>query len=274
MAVKNNTILLNNQAFLRLHLAHAAIGCWPCNNKAAKPVNIFFTILSIGNDRDSFIRDLTDNVLLPIKENCSYFLPCNRMYHWNLSPEVRFVSIHFNMEFFYGFDIFQNYPQSLMWENSRWQDELMPLIDHPDIMLSLFKINRIIYDLADELYRRNPLFSAPDTIHWSAYEKVINYVRKYGDASTRVEDLADIMKLRSNVFSRNFTRDLGVTPKEFLVNALLRKAIDMLRLPNSTIRQVAEKLKFSSEYYFSYFFKKNTGQSPSDFKRQNCFAGN
>ncbi|MBE6367216.1 MAG: helix-turn-helix transcriptional regulator [Lentisphaerae bacterium] len=274
MSVKNNTILINNQAFLRLHLLHAAVGSWPCNHKAAKPVNIFFTILSVGSDQDSFIRDMTDNALLPIKENSSYFLPCNRMYHWKLSPEIRFYSIHFNMEFFYGFDIFRNYPKSLMWEKTPYLEELNQLAAQQSAMLSLCKLNHIIYDLVGELCTRNPLFSTPDAVHWKAYESVIYHVRKYGDASTRVEDLADIMKIRSNVFSRNFTRDLGITPKQFLTNSLLSKAMDMLRLPNTSIRQVAEKLNFSSEYYFSYFFKKNTGQSPSDFQRQSTFDGN
>ena len=111
-------------------------------------------------------------------------------------------------------------------------------------------------------------------MQWERYKAVIEYVRKHGDGTTRVENLAEIMNVRSNVFSRNFTRDLGVTPKDFLVNALLRKASDLLRKPNCSVKQVAQILNFSSEYYFSTFFKKHTGQSPRDFKQQSVLNNN
>ncbi len=274
MAVVNNKLLLNRHAFLRLHLHHAAMGSWPCNNKAAKPSNIFFTILECNSDDNCFIRDTVSGKILPIRENSSYFLPCNRMLHWMLSPAIKFVSIHFNMEFFYGFDIFQNYPECIQWENSRWKDGLQRIICSQHIQPSIFGLNSIIYDLAAELWQLNPVLAEPDMMQWERYKTVIEYVRKHGDGTTRVENLADLMNVRCNVFSRNFTRDLGVTPKDFLVNALLRKASDLLRMPNCNVKQVAQMLKFSSEYYFSTFFKKYTGQSPRDFKQQSTLNSN
>ena len=274
MAVYNNKSLLNRHAFLRLHLHHAATGSWPCNHKTSKPVNIFFTVIDCNGDENSFIRDTVCDKVLPIRPNCSYFLPCNRMLHWKLSPEVRFVSIHFNMEFFYGFDIFQNYPECVFFEDSRWVEQLQLLGQEQPLLTQIFHVNTVLYELADELYSKHPVLAEPDMIHWERYKTVIEFVRSQGNAGTRVEDLADIMKVRSNVFSRNFTRDLGITPKDFLVNALLRKASDLLVLPGNSVKDVAQILDFSSEYYFSTFFKKHTGQSPRDFKKQSILTGN
>ena len=274
MAVYNNKSLLNRHAFLRLHLHHAATGVWPCNHKTSKPSNILFTVIDCSDDENSFIRDTVCDKVLPIRKNSSYFLPCNRMLHWKLSPEVKFISIHFNLEFFYGFDIFQNYPECIAFEDSRWVEPLQLLGQEKPLLTQICNVNTVLYELAEELYRLHPMLSEPDMIHWERYKMVIEYVRTQGNAGTRVEDLADIMKVRSNVFSRNFTRDLGITPKDFLVNALLRKASDLLALPGNSVKTVAQTLNFSSEYYFSTFFKKHTGQSPRDFKQQNILTSN
>ena len=268
MEVFNNKSLLNKHAFLRLHLHHAAIGSWPCNNKAQKPVNILFTVVECDENDNSFILDIASNKVLQLKKNCSYFLSCNRLLHWKLSSQLKFISIHFNMEFFYGFDIFQNYPECIVLENPCFLENLFILNQTQVELPVICKINTIIYQLTDELWQKHPINSNIDINNWNNYKNVIEYVQKQGNATTKVTHLAKIMNMRSDVFSRKFTNDLGITPKDFIINALLRKASDLLSNPENNVKIVAQKLNFNSEYYFSTFFKKQTGQSPREYKQQ------
>jgi AraC-like DNA-binding protein len=69
------------------------------------------------------------------------------------------------------------------------------------------------------------------------------------------------------VFSRTFTRDMEITPKDFLTRSLMRKASRRLLDPACAIGEVAASLHFSSPYYFSRFFRKHSGQSPTVFRR-------
>lgn len=269
MPVENKNSLLYQHTFLNLHLQHIAIGSWPCCNIAAKPTNIFFTVFDIGNDHSSFIRSVDTDNTMPIRQGVSYFIPFNHLSHWNLSPEIKFVSIHFNMELFYGIDIFQHYPECVMWEAEDLVRELPLLLQNGEKLVDIFRINEIIYAVCRQLSARHELSSHIDIVTLQRYYPVLKFVKEHGDASTRVEDLADIMKMRSNVFSRSFTRDLGITPKIFLVNTLMRKASDLLRRPGYGVRQASEELKFSSEYYFSAFFKKNNGMPPKSFQQRN-----
>ena len=39
-----------------------------------------------------------------------------------------------------------------------------------------------------------------------------------------------------------------------------------------SIREIAEHFRFSSEYYFSNFFKRHTGTTPSAFRKANLHA--
>ena len=58
----------------------------------------------------------------------------------------------------------------------------------------------------------------------------------------------------------------GETLKQFLQRTRLEQARLKLCDPRLTIKDVARELDFSSEHYFSHFFRNATGMSPSQFK--------
>lgn len=55
-------------------------------------------------------------------------------------------------------------------------------------------------------------------------------------ASLTVNELAEFAGLRREVFSRNFTHALGMTPKEYLVRHLMSKASSLLLNPNMSFQ--------------------------------------
>ena len=66
---------------------------------------------------------------------------------------------------------------------------------------------------------------------------------------------------------RIFKRAYGVTPYAYLLEKKLDLAGQLLRDTNLSVREIAEKLSFADEYYFSNVFKKKTGVSPSVYRR-------
>ena len=95
-------------------------------------------------------------------------------------------------------------------------------------------------------------------------------IQQSGNAAVTVEMLADMSGQRKDVFSRNFTKDMGITPKDFISAALDQKsggnAFGPGHLGNSSC---PARLIFSSEYYFSHFFKQHIGMSPKIFQQHN-----
>ncbi len=93
--------------------------------------------------------------------------------------------------------------------------------------------------------------------------------RIYEDPSAayRVDKLARAVGLSPDHFSRMFRRLRGVTPREFILQARIESAQDLLRSSNHSIGRIAEILGYSDVYFFSRQFKEKVGVSPSTFRK-------
>jgi len=268
MTVYRKNTLLRHHAFTSLRLAHVAfVDSYKCHSRANQmSVNRLLFICGGDTSVESSIKDLNTGRVFPMKPGSLYFIPCNHIVDIHIEPKLTFVSWQFNLDLFYGFDVFDNYRCCEMIEDSSLVAEARQLIEKEDQLAALYRINELIYHFCTIWISNQTMDTQKTIVKLSKYEKVLKFIQESGDAMTTVEMLADINDMRQDVFSRTFTRDLGVSPKEFLIRNLIQKSSKMLLIPGSAVHQVAKQLNFSSEYYFSAFFKKHTGQPPTKFK--------
>jgi AraC-like DNA-binding protein len=85
-------------------------------------------------------------------------------------------------------------------------------------------------------------------------------VRKYCDA----------MALRSIELVESCKKVLGCTPSEMISDRLLLEAKRQLTYSNTSSAAIAYDLGFNDAAYFSRFFKRRTGLSPSEFRRSHA----
>ncbi len=83
-------------------------------------------------------------------------------------------------------------------------------------------------------------------------------------------DLAAMGKIlhRSEVQTiRVFRRDFGETPYQYLLKRKLAAAQELLCSTRRTIKQIADDLHFSNEYYFAGLFKRKVGYAPGQYRK-------
>ena len=93
-------------------------------------------------------------------------------------------------------------------------------------------------------------------------------VRRLGDPDLSVKALAEAAHVSESYLRRLFIRELGVSPKGYILRLRLSYARSLLQTGNYTVRQVAEMAGFSDAKNFATAYKKQFSLPPTaDIKR-------
>ena len=79
--------------------------------------------------------------------------------------------------------------------------------------------------------------------------------------------IAEKCELSYVQFIRRFKLSTGMTPSKYIILLRIQKAKAMLSNTDLPIRDIASACGFEDEYYFSNFFKKQIGISPTAFRK-------
>lgn len=90
-----------------------------------------------------------------------------------------------------------------------------------------------------------------------------------GNTDYTIDQLAsDVALSRSNLYRRTQSM-LGITPNDFLRNVRLKHAAHLLSKTDMPINQIALSVGFQSPRYFSQYFNKMFGVTPSEYREPN-----
>lgn len=96
----------------------------------------------------------------------------------------------------------------------------------------------------------------------------MDYARKHYSESILVADIAEVVCVTPNYFSKIFKEETGENFTEWFNKYRIEMAKKiMITQPVSKIYQIAEEVGFSDYKYFTYIFKKYTGYTPNTYKQ-------
>ena len=84
-----------------------------------------------------------------------------------------------------------------------------------------------------------------------------------------VEEMAAIAGMGTTLFNEKVKNYTGFTPLNYLINIRISEAIKLLKRQDISITDIALDTGFYSSQHFSTTFKKLTGYTPSEFRKNN-----
>lgn len=96
----------------------------------------------------------------------------------------------------------------------------------------------------------------------------IGYLLEHMTEGINCQQLAQLCSLSTAQFYNLFHQEYQATPLEYRNSLLMRRATLLLRDETFPVAEIAETLGFESVSYFSRFFKKHKGISPSEYRKQ------
>ncbi|MCR4561693.1 MAG: AraC family transcriptional regulator [Bacilli bacterium] len=129
----------------------------------------------------------------------------------------------------------------------------------------------ICYDVASNIFNILFLLAKKDALEASQkISKLASSVKELLDKNifsnaTLDEILGDVYYSKKQV-TREFKKCFNDTPYNYLINLKIDMAKRLLRTSDLSVKEIALKLGFENQHYFSNAFKKKAGKSPSQYR--------
>ena len=103
--------------------------------------------------------------------------------------------------------------------------------------------------------------------------QIKNYLDANYSENITLDTLASITHMNKYYMAHAFTKYIGVSPINYLLQKRIQEGKSLLESTSYSIAQISTTLGFSSQSYFSQTFKKATGKTPiqhrNEFRREN-----
>ncbi|ANW95896.1 AraC family transcriptional regulator [Wenyingzhuangia fucanilytica] len=98
--------------------------------------------------------------------------------------------------------------------------------------------------------------------------RIANYIEINLATEITVKDLADVCHLNVDYFSRLFKQTYHIRPNEYIQKKRVERAQLLLIASSDSLKEIADKVGFTSVTYFSRVFKKHTKKSPLQYRKE------
>ena len=127
------------------------------------------------------------------------------------------------------------------------------------------KIEQIILLLFEDIQRKEMDANSDFMQH------LIDDIHKNPTANWNIEDMVKNSGLCKTTFIKLFREITNTTVLQYIICLKIEYAKDYIMNENKSIQEIALLCGFNDPYYFSRCFKKQTGVSPSEFRKLTSF---
>lgn len=98
--------------------------------------------------------------------------------------------------------------------------------------------------------------------------KIETYIINHITEDISLDVLAELVYFNPSYLSRFYKMNTGKNISQFIAEAKILKAKELLRNSNEKIEDISEMLGFKSSGYFTVFLKKHIGMTPTEYRNQ------
>lgn len=149
---------------------------------------------------------------------------------------------------------------------SRMQTELVRLVRRRPTGWE-WQVHLRITEMLGQLLVSRGLLASPHTELSAPVVRVINAISTNPLRDWKAKELASIGKVSYSGLRALFREAGQGTIHQHIQKARLDQARLLLADKRLSVKDVAAQLSFSSEFYFSHFFRRHTGMSPTEFRQ-------
>ena len=121
--------------------------------------------------------------------------------------------------------------------------------------------------LQNVLDNTEPLMYGNDAA--SIARMAIGYIDTHINSISSLEEVSKVMGFSLRHLNRIFMEEVGISVNDFFVRIKIQEAKRLLQYSDLNIAEIAEKLNYWDSTHFAKMFRKITGKSPREFRKDN-----
>lgn len=129
------------------------------------------------------------------------------------------------------------------------------------------RVNHLLDEFLIQIARQFTRISNSGRDFPATFMKLEQELRRNLSHQWTVEEMATMVGLGTTLFNEKVKSYSGFTPQSYLINIRISEAIKLLKKPEISLTDIALETGFYSSQHFSTTFKKLTGYTPSQFRK-------
>lgn len=127
----------------------------------------------------------------------------------------------------------------------------------------------IAYEVLNEIIETLPSVTqkGEEKIKSPLVKKIQEYILENYKRDVTLEEMSKQFFVSKSQLSHCFKTEFGVSPIKYLITKRLDQAKILLLTTEKSITEISIEVGFSDSNYFSYYFSKENGVSPTEFRR-------
>lgn len=211
-----------------------------------------------------------DGNIYALNEGDLFFLPYNvpLMYYHNPSNPYKYYWISIRGENFSKLlaktRLSTNTPVIHFSDSSKILEAFKSL--DPLKNISTIKIKAVFYSILSAIENENPSDKTSDA--QTLFNQILEYIDlNFSQQNLSIESIAEQFHINTVSLYRLFMTHGKCSAKEYLISYRIEKAKQLLN-NGVSINKTSESCGYTDIYYFSRAFKKQTGETPSQYKKR------
>jgi len=129
------------------------------------------------------------------------------------------------------------------------------------------RVNHLLDEIFIHMARKFSRIANPGRDFPSTFMQLKHELRRNLSHQWTVEEMATLVGLGTTLFNDKVKSYSGFSPVSYLINIRISESIKLLKKPDISLTDIALGIGFYSSQHFSTTFKKLTGYTPSQFRK-------
>lgn len=129
-----------------------------------------------------------------------------------------------------------------------------------------------LHHIFTEIHRSQLEISVDKYRNLEDMETAVHFFNEFYTQDISIEEYARNRHMSVSWFIRCFKQYMGMTPMQYITSIRINKSKELLKNTNYSVQEISSLSGYENPLYFSRIFHKQTGSSPSRYRRESAFS--